>query len=643
MERQGSEAEDRYRALVEGSLQGICIQRGYVILFANTALARMFRYDAADELIGLDLRRFVASRDRQQLAVLQSARDRGEPAPSRYEVEAVRKDGSRIRVEVQAYPVLWDGEPATMGAIVDVTERHRAEEALRESQRLLTTVIDAVPARISAKDKALRFIFMNRLQAEFYAVSAADAVGRTASELVGPARAQSAESLDREVLASGHGRDLYEEQEMNANGTLMRWLTTKVPLRDSERRLVGVVTVALDVTERRRLEDELRQAQKMEGLGRLAGGVAHDFNNLLMVITGRIELLMNRLEPADPVHRELQIVQRAAERGAGLTRQLLAFSRRQVLQPTVLDINALLESMEPMLRRVVDETIHVHICTGARPSTVRADSGQLEQLVLNLVVNARDAMPDGGRLSLETGTIQVDGAVVGMADTPAPGAYVMLAVGDTGHGMDAETQAHMFEPFFTTKGPGKGTGLGLSTVYGIAKQSGGFVAVESAVGQGTTVRIALPVVEPQVSGRSSGEVSQSSPGGSETVLLVEDSPDVRGIVRDVLRDAGYTVIEASNGEEALYLCERHSGPLHLVLTDVIMPGMTGGQLAERIVTARPEVRVLYMSGYTDDDVVRHGVNAKSIPLLRKPISAARLTATVRRVLDSPRPNPGDFP
>jgi PAS domain S-box-containing protein len=637
-ERRRNEAEDRYRALVEGSLQGICIQRGYSILFANTALARMFAYDSAEELVGLDLRDFVGAPERQRLAMLQSARDRGEPAPTRYEVEARRKDGSRIRVEVQAYPVLWEGEPATMGAMLDVTERHRAEEALRESQRILRTLIDAVPARINAKDRALRFIFMNRHQAESYGIAAGEAVGRTASELLGSERAQPAEAVDREVLRTGRGRELHEVQEPDAAGGLTRWLTTKVPLRDGDGRIVGVVTVAMDVTERRRLEDELRQAQKMEGLGRLAGGVAHDFNNLLMVITGRIELLLRKLESSEPVHRELEIVQRAAERGAGLTRQLLAFSRRQVLQPTVLDLHGLLEGLEPMLRRVIDETIELELRPAAPWSTVRADASQLEQLVLNLVVNGRDAMPQGGRLILETANVHVDGPVAGSLDTPAPGDYVVLAVSDTGHGMSADTLAHIFEPFFTTKGRGKGTGLGLSTVYGIVKQSEGFVAVESTVGKGTTFRIGLPAVRARVVGLSAGEVPESPAGGAETVLLVEDAPDVRGIVRDMLTEAGYTVVEAGDADEALGVCARHAGPLHLLLTDVVMPGLSGGQLAERVMTVRPDIKVLYMSGYTDDDIVRHGVHARGIPLLRKPITSGVLARSVRRVLDTPGPD-----
>ncbi|MGH7388003.1 MAG: PAS domain S-box protein [Candidatus Rokuibacteriota bacterium] len=631
-----AEAEERYRALVEGSIQGICIQRGYVILFANTALARMLGYDSPQELVGRDLRTLVVPVERQRLEAIQAARDRGEPAPTRYEVEGVRKDGSRVQVEVLASPVLWQSEPATMGTIVDVTERLRAEEALRESQRTLRAVIDAVPAMISAKDRELRYVFMNRLQAQAHGVSADEAVGRTASELLGRERAGPAEAIDREVIATGQPRQSYEEQHRDAQGGLTSWLTTKVPLRDGAGRIVSVVTIAVDITERKRLEEELRQAQKMEGVGRLAGSVAHDFNNLLMVITGRTQLLLARAAAGDLFHRELAVIHQAAERGASLTRQLLAFSRRQVLQPKILDIHGVLADLEPILRRLLGETIDLVIRPAAARATIEADRGQLEQVVLNLVVNARDAMPRGGQLTLETASLHVDEDAAGIARGSGPGDYVLLAVRDTGHGMTAETRTHIFEPFFTTKAPGKGTGLGLATVYGIVKQSGGFVTVESEVDRGTVFRIYLPVAEP-TSAATADEPMAAATRGSETVLLVEDDPDVREVVRDVLAEAGYTVLEVSGPDEAVGLSTRFPGALHLLLTDVVMAGMSGGELAERIMTMRPGIKVLYMSGYTDDDIVRHGVQARGIPLLHKPFSTGVLARAVRQVLDASNP------
>jgi two-component system, cell cycle sensor histidine kinase and response regulator CckA len=632
------EAEDRYRELVEGSIQGILIQRGYRILFANPALARMLRYDSPTELVGRDLRTLVVPVERRRLEALQGARDRGEPAPTQYEVEGIRKGGSRISVEVLASPVLWEGEPATMGTMVDVTERRRAEAALRESQQTLRAVIDAVPAMISAKDRQLRYVFMNRRQAESLGVTADEAVGRTAAELLGEQKAGPADAVDRVVIASGQPRQSYEEQHRDAQGEVGSWLTTKVPLLDDTGQVTCVVTIAMDITERKRLEEELRHAQKMEGVGRLAGGVAHDFNNLLMIISGRTQLLLRQLSSTSRIYQELEVVHHAAERGGRLTQQLLAFSRRQVLQPRVLDLNAVLAELEPMLRRLLGETIDLVLRRAAPRGTVKADHGQLEQVVLNLVVNARDAMPRGGQLTVETATVRVDDSVVESQSASGSGDYVVLLVKDTGHGMDADTRSRVFEPFFTTKDPSKGTGLGLATVYGIVKQSGGFVTVDSEVGRGSVFRVYLASVEQTGPVVSDGERPVSASTGSETVLLVEDAPEVREIVRDVLVDAGYTVLEAAGPDEALDVCARDTVELDLLLTDVIMAKMSGGELAQRILIARPTIRVLYMSGYTADDIVRHGVQAAGISLLHKPFSAETLVRVVRQVLDAPRPS-----
>jgi len=636
-ERRRREVEERHRELVEGSIQGILIQRGYVILFANAALARMLRYDSPPELVGRDLRTLVVPVERRRLEALQAARDRGDPAPTQYEVEGIRKDGSRISVEVLASPVVWEGEPATMGTMVDVTERRRAEAALRESQQTLRAVIDAVPALISAKDRQLRYVFMNRRQAESLGVTADEAVGRTAVELLGEEKAAPADAVDREVIATGQPRESYEEQHRDARGDVTSWLTTKVPSLDDTGQVVSVVTIAMDITERKRLEEELRHAQKMEGVGRLAGGVAHDFNNLLMVIRGRTELLLQQVPSTGRVYRELEVVHHAAERGGRLTQQLLAFSRRQVLQPRVLDLNAVLTELEPMLRRLLGETIDLVLRLAAPRGTVKADQGQLEQVVLNLVVNARDAMPRGGQLTVETANVRVDDRVVESRSASGPGDYVVLVVKDTGHGMDADTRSRVFEPFFTTKDPGKGTGLGLATVYGIVQQSGGFVTVDSEVDRGTVFRVYLGSVEPTGPATSGGENQVSARTGSGRVLLVEDAPEVREIVRDILVDAGYTVLEAAGPDEALDVCARDPVELDLLLTDVIMAKMSGGELARRIMVARPGIRVLYMSGYTADDIVRHGVEAAGVSLLHKPFSPGTLVRIVRQVLDAPRP------
>jgi two-component system cell cycle sensor histidine kinase/response regulator CckA len=383
----------------------------------------------------------------------------------------------------------------------------------------------------------------------------------------------------------------------------------------------------------RETEAQLRQAQKMEAVGRLAGGMAHDFNNLLTVIRGYSELLLGRLGPTDAMRKDVEEVKKAADRASGLTRQLLAFSRRQFVASKVLDLNALVANMDGMLRRLIGEDI-IELSTelDASAGAIKADPGQVEQVIMNLVVNARDAMPNGGRLTIETRNVTIEEEVRLDAVGVAPGSYVLLAVRDNGHGMDAETRSHLFEPFFTTKEKGKGTGLGLSTVYGIVKQSGGSITVESAPGRGTTFWIYFPRVEQEVPGLT-GAVDAIGPvRGCETVLLVEDEPAVRGLVHETLRLHGYTVLEARHGIEALLTSAKYVGPIHLLLTDVVMPQMSGPEVAEKILSVRPEIKVLYMSGYPDHPVFDRGGVSRETGFLPKPFSPRLLVQKVREVL-----------
>jgi PAS domain S-box-containing protein len=395
-------------------------------------------------------------------------------------------------------------------------------------------------------------------------------------------------------------------------------------------RIIGAMT---DISEHKRLEEQLRQAQKMEAIGRLAGGVAHDFNNLLEVIIGFSILLLNRLTAEDPLRPGLEQIQKAGERAASLTRQLLAFSRKQVWTPRVIDLNESVLQLDKMLRRLIGEDIELVTAPDPTAGPVKADPSQIEQVILNLAVNARDAMPQGGKLILETRNVELDEAEAARLGGIVPGSHVMLSVTDTGCGMDAEVQAHIFEPFFTTKEPGRGTGLGLATVYGIVQQSGGQVDVESAPGRGTRFRIYLPRVE---GGERSPE-DEAAPArlldGTETILLVEDEQVVRELVRYILQTHGYLVLEASSAGEALLLCERHPGPIQLLVTDVVMPWMSGREMAERLTALRPELRVLYMSGYLDDAVVRHGVSYGDTAFLQKPFTPDALARKAREVLE----------
>jgi signal transduction histidine kinase/ActR/RegA family two-component response regulator len=387
-------------------------------------------------------------------------------------------------------------------------------------------------------------------------------------------------------------------------------------------------------------QDQLEQVHKMEAIGRLAGGVAHDFNNLLTVILGRTELLLLPLKPQDPLCRGIELIQKTAGRAADLTRQLLAFSRNQVLEPVVLDLNTVTADLKEMLERLIGEDIVLATALEPALGSVKADRGQIEQVILNLVVNARDAMPQGGHLTIVSANAELDAAYVNRHVGSRPGPHVMLSVSDTGVGIPREVQGHIFEPFFTTKEQGKGTGLGLATAYGIVKQSGGYIELVSEPGRGTTIMIYLPRVEevPETVDRelNTGPALK----GSETILLVEDEEAVRELARDILQGQGYTVLEARNGGEALLACERHQGPIPLLLTDVVMPQMSGRQLAERLALLRPDMKVLYMSGYTDDAVIRHGVLDAGIAFLQKPFTPATVTHGVRELLDMPRREAG---
>ena len=389
---------------------------------------------------------------------------------------------------------------------------------------------------------------------------------------------------------------------------------------------------------RTHLEDQLRQSQKMEAVGRLAGGVAHDFNNLLMVIRGRSELLLHHVKEGEPLRRHIALIRETAERAVALTQQLLMFSRKGVLRPQVVDLNAVVTGMAAMLRRLIGEHIELAVCPGPELRRVLADPSQLEQVVMNLTVNARDAMPQGGRLTVETANTTLDEEFARTHTGARAGAYVMLTVSDTGVGMDAETRAHLFEPFFTTKGPGQGTGLGLAMVYGIVKQHRGYITVDSESGGGATFTIYLPQSEAVLEVAPLPTTGAGSAGGSETVLLVEDEESVRDLVREMLKARGYTVLEARHGAEALLVADQHTGHIELLLTDVVMPQIGGRELARRLRRPRPDLRVLYMSGYLGDATPPEGLEI-GFQILAKPFTAEALASRMREVLDGPAPAP----
>jgi PAS domain S-box-containing protein len=423
-----------------------------------------------------------------------------------------------------------------------------------------------------------------------------------------------------------------ELQRQRKDGARVELSVSTAPLREGGGAVLGLLAIAADITERKLLEAQLRQAQKLEAIGSLAGGVAHDFNNLLTVIGGRSHIAALDLPPDSPARRHLDLIAQTVERAAGLTRQLLAFGRKQVLEPSVLRLSEVVTSMAPMLRRLIGEDIDLATASDTELWRVKADLSQIEQVIMNLIVNARDAMPDGGRLVIETRNTELDESYTKTHAGVAPGAYVMLTVTDTGHGMDAEILSQMFQPFFTTKAPGKGTGLGLATVYGIVKQSGGHIWVYSEIGHGTSFKVYLPRVEAAASVVAAAP--QLTRRGTETILLTEDDREVRALAHEALELSGYSMLEAATPADALRIAQEHSGVIHLLLTDVVMPGMNGRALADRMLAQRPNLKVLFMSGYPANAIGQHGILDPGTAFLQKPFTPGSLARKVGEVLDA---------
>jgi two-component system cell cycle sensor histidine kinase/response regulator CckA len=437
--------------------------------------------------------------------------------------------------------------------------------------------------------------------------------------------------LDTVLHGESPDASMYTLRWVHKNGTAIWIEQHHVMVRDQGGRLVAIECVARDITGRKRLEEQLRQSQKMEAIGRLAGGIAHDFNNLLTVINGYSARGLSKLKASDALFQEMEEINKAGERAASLTKQLLVFSRQQVLTPRVLDLNFIVSDLDRMLRRVLEENVELVTVLDTALDSFRGDPGQIEQVIMNLVVNARDAMPAGGRLLIETANVDLDAAYAREHHAVISGRYVMLAVSDTGSGMDEETRTHIFEPFFTTKPLGEGTGLGLSTVFGIVQQAGGNIWVYSELGKGTTFKIYFPRVALRPEPLEQSLTAKPVPG-SETVLVVEDEAGVRGLIRLILEEAGYAVLEARNGGEALLVCKNHVGVIHLVVTDVVMPKMSGLELANGLALLLPEVKLLYISGYTDN-AIRHGTLDPETPFLQKPFTPVALARKVRETLD----------
>jgi PAS domain S-box-containing protein len=514
----------------------------------------------------------------------------------------------------------------------DVAERKRTELALRRSEEKYRDLFEQAKYGIFRATPQGKFLDVNPALVGMLGYSSKEelmACNLNQDVYENPAEGRSALArCDR-----NGGTDGAEVKWKRKNGARIVARLTGRSIRGEGEEPESFEVIVDDITERRSLELQLAQAQKLEAVGRLAGGVAHDFNNALGVICGYCELLQLTLAADDSRYRQVDEIGKAAKRAASMTRQLLAFSRKQLIHPTVLDLNLVVTDMEKMLGRLIGEDVVLTMVRDPKLKNVRADRGQMEQVLMNLAVNARDAMPRGGRLLIETENIELDDAYARQHPDTKPGSYVVLGVSDTGSGMDKETQSHIFEPFFTTKEVGRGTGLGLSTVYGIVKQSGGYVSVYSELGKGTTIRIFLPQVEAPAESGQRIRVWRKPLQGTETILLVEDEESLRDLTQECLQKSGYVVLEARDGRTALQMAKQHAGTIHLLLTDLVMPGMSGRELAEDILPSRPEMKILYMSGYTNDLVTQHGILDPGTTLLEKPFALDSLLSKVRQVLD----------
>ena len=553
-------------------------------------------------------------------------------------------DGRTIWLRTNKVP-LRDASGAVFGVLgtyEDTTEQRQAAIDLHESEERFRATFEQAAVGIVHVGTDGRFLRVNRRLCEMVGYTREELLAQTFQEITHPADLEADMENVRRILAGEIQAFSMEKRYIRKDGTAA-WIALTVSLaRDAEGRSKYLIGVIEDIEPRRRAEEQearlrsqLEQAQKMESVGRLAGGIAHDFNNLLTVIQGYGEMLSTSLAGDEAQREQVQEILQAAGRATNLTRQLLAFSRRQVLETQVLDLGTVVADTEKMLRRLIGEDVEVVVVKPATLGRVKADPGQLEQVLLNLAVNSRDAMPGGGRLTLELADLTLDAPFATSHDSIPPGRYVVVAVRDTGSGMDAETLGHLFEPFFTTKEKGKGTGLGLATVFGIVKQSGGYVDVASAPGAGTTIRVYLPRTDAprKISGIRPPVFSLS---GSETVLLVEDEAAVRNLVRAVLERKGYVVLVAPDGAAALDLVDKHTGVIHVLLTDIVMPRMSGRDLAPAVRARRPSIKVIFMSGYTADVPTELGTEGGPV-FLSKPFNEYALTSKLREVLDTPGP------
>ncbi|HOL72367.1 MAG TPA: PAS domain S-box protein [Bryobacteraceae bacterium] len=626
-------AEARFWELIEAVPDAILETDAHGnILLANAAAEAMFGY-TRDELRGRNTEMLVAEHQRAERAKFR-AEFATSPAKRVFGPEegviARRKDGTEFPCEVSLTPVESRQGNLVTCIVRDITHRLEAERALRESSSQVTSILESITDGFFALDREWRFTYVNG--------KAEQILGRARSDLIGRVIWEEFPEQSKSVFFEEYRRAMTEKTPVRFSAIFPpAGIWAECHAYPSEN---GLSVYFQDITERKQLESRIQQSAKLEALGRLAGGVAHDFNNLLTIIGGYANMILESPTCCGSIREDVATILDAANRASTLTRQLLAFSRRQMVRPMLLNLNRAVQRMEKMLRRLIREDIELVLALEPGLDPVKIDPGQLEQVIMNLVVNARDAMPHGGRLTIRTAKAELTGSGHGAGPELPPGRYVVLSVADMGVGMDPAVLSHIFEPFFTTKTKGKGTGLGLATVYGIVKQNGGDILVDTEPGKGSTFRIYFPCAKrTKNAGHAERKTRRSCPS-NETILLVEDEPAVRKLASEMLRSQGYRILEAGGAGEALRIWQESAASVDLLLTDVIMPQMNGPQLARKLTAERPELPVLYMSGYTDDVLARHGIAGNDETLLQKPFTLKTLTAKVRRLLDN-RPEPDE--
>ena len=641
-----------FRELLESVPDAIVVvnEAGEIVL-TNSHTEKMFGYSLG-ELLGQSVETLMPKRFREIHAKHRdgyTANPRLRPMGADLNLISQRKDGREFPTDINLSYLNTENGLLVLSVIRDISKHKQIESALKEAYSALEERVAERTVELSTANERLQQEIIRRRQTEdgmrilakfpdgnphpvlriardgviLYANRRSQSLLSVWSRQVGQLIPDDWLQIVRDVLNSAASK----EMEVKLKDRIFSFVVT--PVVDEQ----YVYLYGQDITERKQIEEQFRQAQKMDAIGRLAGGVAHDFNNLMTVVRGYSELLLSHLDKRDPMRQDIEQINEAGKRASSLAHQLLTFSRKQALQPGTLNLNTLITDLKQMLGRLIGEDIELITVLETGLGYIKADAGQIDQVIMNLTVNARDAMPQGGKLIIETANVDLDEEYAHRHFSLQPGPYVRLSFSDTGTGMDEQTQSRIFEPFYTTKEEGKGTGLGLSTVYGIVKQSGGSIYVYSEPGQGTAFKIYLPRVQQAIESATPDETQLEISCGTETILLVEDENMVRNLAQHILIEYGYTVLEARNGGEALLICEQYQKPIHLMLTDVVMPRMNGPELFKRLKPLLPSLQVLYMSGYTDRSIVHHGVSEQSVVCLEKPFTPKTLTQKVRQVLD----------